>query len=404
MKPCAFSTQRLKNMNLSWIILLHLICQLGVLCAESDETKPALLDNRNAITHKPDLPSLKIRRLFPLCSPTDTLCKLMCSTNNTHGAILSWYNETEKCSFINVDDLNPTISLNLYVNYQDENTYSCVFTSPIGKQIHNASVSQYCEPCPDITKTALPVKVGDNVTLHTNLKSIQKRMQVVWRYGPEKTVIAEILESEVTKCDYPDGRFKSKLYIDSITGDLQITNVSRLMSGVYKLLINNFTSSCWSFNLSVYDHLPTPQISSDSSYCPSSFSKCMLECSVMNVSQVNLTWYKGQTLLSHILISDHHKNYGCLEVNFEDRNNYSCVVSNSFINETKEAAISELCSGKNITFGLTVGFCIAAAAALIAILIYFLMCKRLKQKDAQDDNPASQILNTRSSSTSQESI
>lgn len=104
----------------------------------------------------------------------------------------------------------------------------------------------------DITKTALPVKVGDNVTLHTNLKSVQKKMQVVWRYGPKKTVIAEILESQVTKCDYPDGRFKSKLHIDSLTGDLQITNVSRLMSGVYKLLINNYTSSCWSFNLSVH--------------------------------------------------------------------------------------------------------------------------------------------------------
>nr|XP_017208842.1 uncharacterized protein LOC101886501 [Danio rerio] len=376
MEPSTFSTKLLKTMDISWIFLLHLICSLDVSCAESDETKLALVKDRDAINLELDSSPLKIRRFFPLCSQTDTLCILMCSTNNAQGAILSWYNETKKCSSIDVDNLSPTISLNLYVKYQDENTYSCVFHSSISPQTQNVTLSQYCDPCPDITKTAVPVRVGDNLTLHTNLKSIQKMTQVVWRYGPEKTVIAEILENEVQKCDYPDGRFKSKLYIDSQTGDLKITNASHLISGVYKLLINNFTSRCWSFNLSVHNHLPTPQISIDSSYCPSSFATCMLDCSVMNVSQVNLTWYKGQTLLSHIFISDQHKNFECLDVHFEDKNNYSCVVSNSFINETKEAAISELCSGKKKTFGLAVGFCVAVA---LITIVCFLVYKHLTQ-------------------------
>lgn len=148
MEPSTFSTKLLKTMDISWIFLLHLICSLDVSCAESDETKLALVKDRDAINLELDSPPLKIRRFFPLCSQTDTLCILMCSTNNAQGAILSWYNETEKCSSIDVDNLSPTISLNLYVKYQDENTYSCVFHSSISPQTQNVTLSQYCDPCP----------------------------------------------------------------------------------------------------------------------------------------------------------------------------------------------------------------------------------------------------------------
>lgn len=69
-----------------------------------------------------------------------------------------------------------------------------------------------------------------------------------------------------------------------------------------------------------------------------------------NVTKGNLSWYKETRLLSSISVSE--RNYLCLDLDYKDNGNYSCVVSNSFISETKYLIISEICSGMLI-FALT---------------------------------------------------
>ncbi|XP_067255051.1 CD48 antigen-like [Chanodichthys erythropterus] len=189
----------------------------------------------------------------------------------------------------------------------------------------------------------ISVKEGDSVTLNSDLTEMKNDDVIRWKFT--YTLIAEINKrpNRITVNDAVlDGRFRDRLKLDNQTGSLTITNTRTEHAGDYELQINYKSVD---FILNVIARLPVPVISSNSSQCSSSSSSsCSLVCSAVNVSHVTLSWYKGNSLLSSISVSDLSISLSLpLEVEYQDKNTYSCVLNNPISNQTQHLDITHLC-------------------------------------------------------------
>ncbi|XP_048037865.1 uncharacterized protein LOC125263048 [Megalobrama amblycephala] len=202
------------------------------------------------------------------------------------------------------------------------------------------------------------VTEGDSVTFNSTLTEIKDNGMIQWRFG--NTLIAEIDkqddiftvyddddeddDDEDDDDDVLDGRFRDRLKLDNQTGSLTITNITMKHTGVYELWTKTFIRHSYYIHLIVYARLPVPVISSNSSQCSSSSSSCSLVCSVVNVSHVTLSWYKGNSSLSSISVSDLSISLSLpLEVEYHDKNTYSCVLNNPISHQTQHLNITQLC-------------------------------------------------------------
>ncbi|XDV23511.1 hypothetical protein PO909_028067 [Leuciscus waleckii] len=205
---------------------------------------------------------------------------------------------------------------------------------------------------------------GDSVTLNADVTEIHEEYNtMLWRYGAKKYIIAEISRNYgifSTYDDVPDGRFRDRLKLDDQTGSLTITNITTEHTGDYEVLIIGTKLTLKSFNVSVYARLPVPVISSNSSQCSSSSSNCSLVCSsVLNVSDVTLSWYKGISVLSSISVCDLSISLSLpLEVEYQDKNTYSCVLNNPISNQTTHLDINTLCHTCAGTTALMIYVCV----------------------------------------------
>ncbi|KAI2650745.1 SLAM family member 9 [Labeo rohita] len=191
---------------------------------------------------------------------------------------------------------------------------------------------------------SVSVKEGDSITLNSDLK-MKDNDQILWTFLNEFNLIAEINKQTkrmTVHDDVLDGRFRQRLKLNEQTGSLTITNTTTDDSGYYVLLIYGANPSLKTFSIYVHARLPVPVISSNSSKCSSSY--CSLVCSVVNVSDVTLSWYKGNSLLSSISVSDLSISLSLpLEVEYQDKNTHSCVINNPISNQTQHLDISKLC-------------------------------------------------------------
>ncbi|XP_016117449.1 SLAM family member 5-like, partial [Sinocyclocheilus grahami] len=193
---------------------------------------------------------------------------------------------------------------------------------------------------------SVSVLEGDSVTLNSGVTEMMDSDLILWRFGYNKTLIAEINEmtdSIIVYDDVLDERFRDRLKLDDQTGSLIITNTRTEHTGLYELKTNSVIKN---FSLTVYAHLPVPVISSNSSQCSSSSSSsyCSLVCSVVNVGHVTLSWYKGNSLLSSISVSDLSISLSLpLEMEYQEKNSYSCVLNNPISNQTQHLDITQLC-------------------------------------------------------------
>nr|XP_055073041.1 uncharacterized protein LOC129453002 [Misgurnus anguillicaudatus] len=192
---------------------------------------------------------------------------------------------------------------------------------------------------------------GDSVILSVNVTESQRKDGIYWKFGPNKTSIANIKNYKTTIYhDRLDGRFKNRLHLNNQTGSLTITNINITHTGLYHLTTKKQDKPLKIFNITVYAHLPVPVITRDSTQCSSSSSSsssssnCSLLCSVLNVRDVSLSWYKGNSLLSIISVSDLNIRLSLsLEVEYQDTNTYRCVLNNTITNQTQHLNIKNLC-------------------------------------------------------------
>uniref|UniRef100_A0A671QGM2 Ig-like domain-containing protein n=1 Tax=Sinocyclocheilus anshuiensis TaxID=1608454 RepID=A0A671QGM2_9TELE len=194
---------------------------------------------------------------------------------------------------------------------------------------------------------SVSVMEGDSVTLNNDVK-VQRDDLILWMFGPQDTRIAEI-NKQVIDIFNSNVKFGYRLQMDSQTGSLTIRNIRTEHSGLYKLAIYNSRETTYkNFSVTVYD----------SSQCSSSSERptnqnCSLLCSAVNVSDVTLSWYKGNRLLSRISVSDLSISLSLpLEVEYQDKNTYSCVLNNPISNQTRHLDITQLCHALKIFMAL----------------------------------------------------
>ncbi|XP_065099429.1 uncharacterized protein [Paramisgurnus dabryanus] len=236
------------------------------------------------------------------------------------------------------------------------------------------------------------VMEGESVTLSVSLTETQRKEGISWKFGHREITIAEIEVGDNNIRlyeDRADGRLKGRLKLDH-SGSLTITNTRTTDNGLYKVTQTSTDKQLSVFNINVYARLPIPDISKVFSQNPSersSSSNCSLLCSVLNVRDVSLSWYKGNSLLSSISVSDLNKSSISLHLKCLD-DSYSCVVNNPISNKTQHLN-TDLCQPCSGTHGCACGFTevvirlvvsVLVGMAAVAVLVYEIRTRGDEQK------------------------
>ncbi|XP_056613884.1 uncharacterized protein LOC130429380 [Triplophysa dalaica] len=349
-----------------WLILTFFLKLLFESC-DGEKTDNSL---------KLDIPRLT-RKYLP-CTGNLT-CVVMCSVSSVAQPQLSWFNGSTIYTSLNSSDSNNKVYIE--VDYQDKNNYSCVVSSSGFNQTTNLDIHRLCQSCSGTNLTKVDAIEGQSITLPANFTNDQD--EVLWMYEGNN-LIARLTNGSDSYHDCKDGRFKNRLQLDITTGSLTIHIIRKIHSGQFNLKINKFSGDldCQNYKVTVQPYLPGPIITRNSSQCSTSnISKCDVMCSEVNVTHASLSWYKENSLISITSVFELNSTdiSLCLELEYQDPNNYSCVVNNSFTYRTAQLNISELCKDQqnNLRY---LGFLVLVLVPAILCLIF---CLRKKcQRDA----------------------
>ncbi|KAL1251543.1 hypothetical protein QQF64_019339 [Cirrhinus molitorella] len=178
------------------------------------------------------------------------------------------------------------------------------------------------------------VMEGDSVTLDTGRTEILRDDRIRWTFRPDSSniCIAEMIKQVIS---FPDGieMFRNRLKMDYKNGSLTIKNITTTHDGFYEVNIGHaskvFTKI---FIVNVYgrklSYVPV-RVNTSERFSPSSRLKCVRLCSVINMSNVTLSWYKGNRLFTSVSVSGPISRISLpLEIDCLD-DSYSCVKASS---------------------------------------------------------------------------
>ncbi|XP_067219002.1 uncharacterized protein [Chanodichthys erythropterus] len=205
------------------------------------------------------------------------------------------------------------------------------------------------------------VTEGESVSLNSSFTQIHRDEEIEWKFGD--ILIAKVKNNKSVFYEIDDESFRDRLKLDHQTGSLTIINSRTTDSGLYTVSSSE-RDTINTINLTVYALLPVPVISRDSS---SSSSSCSVVCSAVNVSHVTLSWFKGNSVFSSVSVSDLSISLSLpLEVEYQDKNTYSCVINNPIRNQTRHLNITELCHTCGTSLAL---FCCGFTEAVIRLAL-----------------------------------
>ncbi|KAG1927823.1 hypothetical protein F2P79_023982 [Pimephales promelas] len=238
----------------------------------------------------------------------------------------------------------------------------------------------------------ISVMEGESLTINSDLTEIKRYKWIRWIFGDENILIAEInvMNDRIAVYDDYLGRFRDRLKLNNQTGSLTITNITTEHAGDYKIKCRREgdSFSLKAFRVSVSARLPVPVISRDCSLSSSS-SSCSLVCSAVNVGHVTLSWYKGTSLLSNISVSDLNMSLSLpLDVEYEDKNTYICVLNNPISNQTQHLNIPQLChtcSDSVHCCGPTEAVIRLVLSALVGVATVILVVYDIRSRRAERD-------------------
>ncbi|XP_056303291.1 uncharacterized protein LOC130215498 isoform X3 [Danio aesculapii] len=217
-----------------------------------------------------------------------------------------------------------------------------------------------------------------------------------YKFGAEGALIA-LRDGNHSSVNYDvSERFKGRLHLDQ-TGALTISDSKTTDSGLYELnIIGGREDQVKTFWVTIYPRLPAPaiirncpQYSSSSISEHSEVSRCVLLCSVLNVSIVSLSWYKGNSLLSSISVSDLSSSISLhLEVEYQDKNTYSCVVNNTISNQTTHLDINTLCQpcDESLCCGSVEGVMRLVISALVGMAAAAFVVEDIRSRKGEQDS------------------
>ncbi|XP_056304496.1 uncharacterized protein LOC130216632 [Danio aesculapii] len=239
------------------------------------------------------------------------------------------------------------------------------------------------------------VMEGDSITLNPGVADIQKN-KLLYTFGAGSTLIA-LRDGNHSSVNYDVSNeiFKGRLHLDQ-TGALTISDSKTTDSGLYGLnIIGGQVGQVKKFSVIIYSRLPAPVIirtcpqnSSSSLSEHLEVSRCELLCSVLNVSAGSLSWYKGNSLLSNISVSNLSISLSLpLEIDYLN-DSYSCMIGNSFTNRTEHFNfdLCRPCSELKPFYMQLI--CVPAGLLFIIATIWMICIYKKRKKNNQEGKSA----------------
>ncbi len=106
---------------------------------------------------------------------------------------------------------------------------------------------------PGVFGEFLSLMERDSVTLYINVNEIHGDDDILWKFGAEKSQIAQMKKKNqlsITNNDF-DERFRDRLKLNNQTGSLTITNITTQHAGVDQLEIAGAKKASKTFNVSM---------------------------------------------------------------------------------------------------------------------------------------------------------